>query len=228
MPVMVACTVLVPLRSPGRGKTRLAEHLSPAARASLAGAMLSDVAAALADAAIDELVVVAGGQAAAAAAAALGLDALIDPPEVATLDGALRAATGRIGPRPELLVVAADLPRLTAGDLAAVRADAADVVVAPTVDGGTGVLLRRPADVVPTRYGVGSAARHLALARRAGVTASTVRRAGAAYDVDTLADLTALRDAPVGPATRRLVTAWGMTTPLATPLATQLADPRSA
>lgn len=241
---MVACTVLVPLRSPGRGKTRLAGHLSPAARASLAGAMLADVAAALADAAVDELVVVAGGPAAAAAAGALGLDALIDPPDVATLDGALRAAAARIGPRSELLVVAADLPRLTAADLAAVHGDGADVVVAPTADGGTGVLLRRPADVIPTAYGVGSAGRHLALARQAGAAGRTVRRAGAAYDVDTLADLIALRDAPVGPATHRLLTAWGMTTPTTsslttprptvtgsaavTPLDDPLADPRSA
>jgi 2-phospho-L-lactate/phosphoenolpyruvate guanylyltransferase len=211
MPVMSTSTVLVPLRSPGRGKTRLAPSLSPAARASLAGAMLADVAGALAAAAVDEVVVVAGGPAAAAAAAALGLDALIDPPDVTGLDGALRAAVGRLGSRPELLVVAADLPRLTAADIDAVRATDADVVVAPTVDGGTGVLLRRPDDAITTRYGSGSAANHLALARRAGVTRATVRRAGAAYDVDTVADLTALRDAPVGPATRRLLAAWGWT-----------------
>jgi 2-phospho-L-lactate/phosphoenolpyruvate guanylyltransferase len=217
MPVMSTSTVLVPLRSPGRGKTRLAPRLSPAARASLAGAMLADVAAALAAAAVDEVVVVAAGPAAAAAAAALGLDALIDPPDVVGLDGALRAAAGRLGPRPELLVVAADLPRLTADDLAAVRAPDAAVVVAPTIDGGTGVLVRRPADVVTTRYGVGSAARHLALARRAGVATASVHRAGTAYDVDTIADLTALRDAPVGPATRRLLETWGTAVPLAPP-----------
>jgi 2-phospho-L-lactate/phosphoenolpyruvate guanylyltransferase len=217
MPVMSTPTVLVPLRSPGRGKTRLAPRLSPAARASLAGAMLADVAAALAAAAIDEVVVVAGGPAAAAAAAALGLDALVDPPDTASLDGALRAAVGRLGPRPELLVVAADLPRLTAADLTAIRAADAAVVVAPTVDGGTGVLVRRPADVVPTRYGPGSAAHHLTLARRAGVPAATVVRVGAAYDVDTVADLTALRDAPVGPATRRLLASWGAGTTVAPP-----------
>jgi 2-phospho-L-lactate/phosphoenolpyruvate guanylyltransferase len=217
MPVMSTCTVLVPLRSPGRGKTRLARHLSPAARAGLAGAMLADVAAALAAAAVDEVVVVAGGPAAAAAAAALGLDALIDPPDTTSLDGALRAAAVRLGTRPELLVVAADLPRLTPGDVMAIRAASAAVVVAPTVDGGTGVLVRRPGDVVPTCYGVGSAANHLGLARRIGVSAATVRRAGAAYDVDTLADLTALRDAPVGPATRRLLAAWEETGPLAAP-----------
>jgi 2-phospho-L-lactate/phosphoenolpyruvate guanylyltransferase len=210
-------TVLVPLRSPGRGKTRLAPRLSPAARASLAGAMLADVAAALAAAAFDEVVVVAGGPAAAAAAAALGLDALIDPPDVASLDGALGAAAARLGPRPELLVVAADLPRLTADDLAAVRAADAAVVVAPTIDGGTGVLVRRPGGVVATRYGVGSGSRHVALARQTGVSAAVVHRAGTAYDVDTVADLTALRDAPVGPATRRLLASWAIEVPLAPP-----------
>jgi 2-phospho-L-lactate/phosphoenolpyruvate guanylyltransferase len=204
---MSRSTVLVPLRSPGRGKTRLAPVLSPLERASLAGAMLADVAAALADAHCDEVVVVAGGPAAAAAAAALGLDVLVDPPEVTGLDGALRAAALRIGPVPELLVVAADLPALTAEDIEAVRARDAAVVVAPTRDGGTGVLLRRPGDAIATRYGRDSAARHLALARRTGLTAATVHRPGAAADVDVGADLAALRAATVGPATRRLLTA---------------------
>jgi 2-phospho-L-lactate/phosphoenolpyruvate guanylyltransferase len=215
MPSMSTSTVLVPLRSPGRGKTRLAPHLSPSARASLAGAMLADVAAALAGADVDEVVVVAGGPAAAAAAAALGLDALVDPPDATDLDAALRSAVCRLGPRAELLVVAADLPRLAADDLTAVRAPDVPVIVAPTVDGGTGVLVRRPAGAITTRYGVGSAGRHLALAQRAGVLAVTVERPGTAYDVDTLADLTALREAPVGPATRRLLTAWGELGPAA-------------
>jgi 2-phospho-L-lactate/phosphoenolpyruvate guanylyltransferase len=204
---MSRSTVLVPLRSPGRGKTRLAPVLSPLERASLAGAMLADVAAALAAADCDEVVVVAGGPAAAAAAAALGLEVLVDPPDVPGLDGALRAAALRIGPVPELLVVAADLPALTAPDVEAIRARDAAVVVAPTRDGGTGVLLRRPGDAIATRYGPGSAARHLALARRGGLTTATVHRTGTATDVDVGADLAALRATAVGPTTRRVLAA---------------------
>jgi 2-phospho-L-lactate/phosphoenolpyruvate guanylyltransferase len=154
------------------------------------------------------VVVVAGGPAAAAAAAALGLDALVDPPDTASLDGALRAAVGRLGPRPELLVVAADLPRLTAADLTAVRAADAAVVVAPTVDGGTGVLVRRPATSSRPATAPAPGTPPDARPAQPASPAATVVRAGAAYDVDTVADLTALRDAPVGPghppAARRL------------------------
>jgi 2-phospho-L-lactate/phosphoenolpyruvate guanylyltransferase len=204
MPRSVA---LVPLRSPGRGKTRLAPALSPAERASLAGAMLADVAAALATAALDEVVVVAGGPAAAAAAAALGLDVLVDPPDVHDLDGALAAAATRLGPVPELLVVAADLPALRAADLHAVRAPASAVVVAPTSDGGTGVLLRRPSDRIATAYGPGSAARHAALAAAAGAEAAVVHREGTAYDVDTAEDLARCDPGRIGPATGRVLAA---------------------
>jgi 2-phospho-L-lactate/phosphoenolpyruvate guanylyltransferase len=201
-------TALVPLRSPGRGKTRLASALSPTARASLAGAMLADVATALGAARIDELVVVAGGPAGAAAAAALGLDVLVDPPGVADLDAAIGAACARLGRRTTLLVVAADLPRLTAPDVEAVLAPHTDVVVATTVDGGTGVLVRRPADVIPTAYGPGSGRRHVRLARSVGASTAVVDRPGTSLDVDTLADLRRLRHAPVGAATGRLLATW--------------------
>jgi 2-phospho-L-lactate/phosphoenolpyruvate guanylyltransferase len=198
-------TALVPLRSPGRGKTRLASVLTPGERAALAGAMLADVAAAFHGTAVDEVIVVAGGPTAAAAASALGLDVVIDPPDVVSLDGALRAAAARLGWRAGLLVVAADLPAVTSDDLEAVLTGETEVVIAPTRDGGTGALLRRPGDAITTAYGRGSAARHRQLARTAGRSVTIVRRSGLAHDVDTRADLAELRRLDVGPATTRLL-----------------------
>jgi 2-phospho-L-lactate guanylyltransferase len=192
---------LVPVRSPGEGKSRLAGVLSREERAALAGAMLADVARALAASRVDTVVVAAAGAPAAAAASALGLDVLLDPPTVGSLDGALAAATARLGRVPGLLVVAADLPRLTAGDVDELLATPGAVVVAPTDDGGTGGFLRRPGDVVPVAYGPGSAERHLASARRAGVPARRVELAGFASDVDTWSDVTALAHGHIGPAT---------------------------
>lgn len=192
---------LVPVRSPGEGKTRLAAALSREERAALSGAMLADVTAALAASRVDRVLVVAGGAPAAAAASALGLDVVLDPPTTRTLDGALAAATSRLGPVPQLLVVAADLPRLTGADVDALLAGHAQVAVAPTDDGGTGGLLRRPGGVVATAYGPDSAARHLAAAHVAGVTSERVVRPGFAADVDTWADVTALLRGPVGRAT---------------------------
>ena len=67
--VMDLPVALVPLRSPGHGKTRLAPDLDRDARAALAGAMLADVVTALRAAEL-HVVVAAGGEAAAAAASA--------------------------------------------------------------------------------------------------------------------------------------------------------------
>ncbi|MEX1164660.1 MAG: 2-phospho-L-lactate guanylyltransferase [Nitriliruptor sp.] len=184
---------MVPLRSPGEGKSRLAGTLSVEARAALAGAMLADVAAALRGAAVDRIVVAAGGPAAVAAAAALGLEAVSDPPGTRGLDAALAAAHARIGPIGASLVVAADLPHLRPADVAALLAADAHVAVAPTTDGGTGGLLRRPADACGTAYGPGSAQRHLDLARAAGRRSQQVTVPGFAHDVDIAADLTGLR-----------------------------------
>jgi 2-phospho-L-lactate/phosphoenolpyruvate guanylyltransferase len=192
---------LVPLRSPGTGKTRLAPRLSVEQRAALAGAMLADVCHTLARSPVDRLVVVAGGSSAVAAAAALGVDVLHDPPEVVGLDGALRAAAARVGRTAGLLVVTADLPCLTVPDVEAVVTSDAEVVVAPTADGGTGALLRRPPSAITTAYGRGSAARHLRLARDADLRALLVRRAGFAHDIDTWEDLRRLDRGRVGPAT---------------------------
>jgi 2-phospho-L-lactate/phosphoenolpyruvate guanylyltransferase len=192
---------LVPLRAPGTGKTRLAPRLSVEQRAALAGAMLADVCHTLERSPVDRIVVVAGGPSAVSAAAALGLDVLHDPPEVAGLDGALRAAAARLGPAAGSLVVTADLPCLEVADVEAVLEPDAEVVVAPTADGGTGALLRRPPTAMATAYGPGSAARHLRLAREAGCRPRVVRRRGLAADVDTWEDLRRLDARRIGPAT---------------------------
>jgi 2-phospho-L-lactate guanylyltransferase len=194
-------TCLVPLRSPGEGKSRLAPGLDQEARAALAGAMLADVLHALRDAGIERLVVAASGAPAAAAAAALGADVVLDDPGVHGLDVAIEQARRRVAPQGDLLVVQADLPALAVTDVEAVLAADAAVVVAPTDDGGTGALLRRPSGVMPTAYGPGSARAHRRLARREGLVAATLECPGFRHDVDTWADLTTLEPGDVGPAT---------------------------
>lgn len=187
-----ATVALVPLRAPGVGKSRLAGTLSIEGRAALAGAMLADVVAALRDAPVDRIVVAAGGPAAVAAGSALGVETLADTPGARGLDGALAAAAARLGPVGTLVVVAGDLPCLGPRDVACLVEQDAEVVVAPTVDGGTGGLLRRPPDACATAYGIGSARRHLALAEEAGRSTAQVALPGFAYDVDVAADLTRL------------------------------------
>lgn len=203
-PVPVA---LVPFRDPVGAKTRLSPRFGVEERRSLASAMLVDVVGALQGAGLTRVVVLAGGPLAAAAARALGLDALPDPPG-GGIDAALAAAARRIR-ADSSLVVPADLPTLTADDVTTVLQTDGDVVVAPTDDGGTGALLRRPAWVLATSYGGRSAARHLLAARQAGLGATRVEVPGFALDVDTPDDLELLVGRQPGPATARVLRGIG-------------------
>ena len=192
---------VVPLRSPGDGKSRLSPGLDRAERAELAAAMLSDVIGALRGSAVDRVVVAASDAAAAAVAAALDAEVLLDPPGAAGLDAVIAHAASVVAPASDLVVVQADLPALTPADVDAVVAVDGAVVIAPTRDGGTGALLRRPADCIPTAFGAGSAAAHRDLARAAGFEPFVLELPGFATDVDTWADLEIVV-ADAGPATR--------------------------
>jgi 2-phospho-L-lactate guanylyltransferase len=192
---------LVPVRSPGVGKTRLSRELSPDERAALSAAMLADVTGALRGSRVDRVVVAASGAAAGTAAARLELDVLLDPTGTRSLDGALDAARARLGPVGALLIVMADLPRLTAADVDALLDTDTEVAIAGTHDGGTGGLLRRPPTAIETAYGTGSAERHHDLARAAGTSVRSLRLPGFRHDVDTWADLGLLVRDRVGPAT---------------------------
>lgn len=213
-------TVLVPLRADG--KSRLAPLLAPDARRALARAMASDVVDALRGAGLDRIVLVAGGPGAREVGEALGLEVLDDPPGTAgtagtadpgpldrapALDRALSHAGRTVGG--PTLIVAADLPALTADDLRAVLAAVADVVVAPTRGGGTAALLRRGGAAIAPAYGVDSATRHVTAARSAGLTVAVIERPGLAHDVDRPEDLTPPRGLAFGSATARLVSELG-------------------
>lgn len=189
---------LIPARSPGRGLNRLAAVLSPEQRAALGRAMLADVLAALGAAPVDRVVVAASGPDAAAAARSLGAEVVEDPPDVDGLDGAVAAAAATLPSDVQLLVVMADLPELSADAVSMLLSHPSEVVIAANDDGGTSALLRRPGTAIPTSYGVGSAARHLALAQEAGRSVELVRVPGFTRDVDTADDLDRLRVWPTG------------------------------
>ena len=184
----MSVTAIIPLKALPQAKGRLAGALDADERRAVTTWMATAVLEACARCEqISDILLVAGDEAGAALAAERGARALVvaEPGLAAALHEADRAVAGAAC----TLVVAADLPALTAEDLTAVITAAGDegpiVVVAPTSDGGTGALLRRPAGVIATAYGPGSAARHAALAAAAGVRVCVVERPGLAADVDT-------------------------------------------
>lgn len=182
---------VVPLKALERAKSRLAEHLDPTARRELVRWMFTRVITACrAASTVGDVLVVAGDAAAAQLAHDLDVRVVVEPrpglaAAMATADRATAGASAS-------LVVAADLPLAEAADIDVVcRAGQGGpcVVVVPTRDGGTAVLLRRPAGVVSTSYGRGSCAAHLRSARDAGVRATRLEVPALALDVDTADDL---------------------------------------
>lgn len=122
------------------------------------------------------------------------LQVLPEPPG-GGLDGAALAAVeaaGRLGI--PWAVVHADLPLLDAADLRAVEEAlaGADLVLAPSRDGGTTVVAGRLGRF-PFRYGPGSFHRHLGRGVRLGARVRVLVRAGLALDLDGPGDLAALR-----------------------------------
>jgi len=88
-------------------------------------------------------------------------------------------------------------------------APARGVALAPSRDGGTSALLRRPRDVIPARFGRDSAKRHREAA--AAVEAPLVELAlpSLAIDVDLSEDARAILAQPtLGARTRALLEAW--------------------
>lgn len=70
-----------------------------------------------------------------------------------------------------------------------------DVVLAPSQDGtGTNAILVRPPLALPYVFGIHSLQRYLEEARQRYLSASLYKSPGTAFDVDTIEDVTTLRN----------------------------------
>lgn len=185
--------IIIAVRPPEEGKSRLAPVLAPAERADLNRQLFAHVAGVCrAFAGQGNCIVVSRSNELLAAARDQGMQA-IEEHGSALLDalaqGMVAAASQGDGP---VLTVATDLPGLSCSDLAAIveAGLAADVVIAPDWTGqGTNALwLVRPG-IIPCRHGPGSRAAHVAEAEGAGLHYAQVELAGLAQDVDTPEDL---------------------------------------
>lgn len=192
--------IAVPVKDPARAKTRLATLLAAEERARLTLAMLEDVLAAALAQVGWEVWAVSPSAAALEVGASLGARPV--PEHTGSLRGAVRhvetllgtaaARPGARGAGPELAVLLADLPLVTAPSLGLALATPGTVVAAPATDGGTNLLLRRPPSVVPARFGRDSFRRHRWEAARAGVAFRAVRRPELAFDLDRPEELPAV------------------------------------
>ena len=203
---------ILPVKRFAGAKRRLGESVADPLRVELARAMVADVLLALAQtASIEATIVVTGEVSVAAAARAQGALVLPDAAE----EGQSAAVT--LGVRAALaegveraLCIPGDCPALEPAELeslldpAGARSPAGDrtgdrggseVVIVPDRHGtGTNGLLLTPPDVIAPSFGTASCERHRKLALAASVACRVERPASLLLDIDTGADLAALRE----------------------------------
>ena len=184
----------IPVKSLGRAKERLSSVLSPLERGALTLAMFEDV--------LDTALVTSGWQPwvvsadevvleLAASRGALPVPETGDPTLLGAIAQIEEEAAGRSADA--LAVVLADLPLLTKESLATALHTLGPVVVAPSGDGeGSNLLLRRPPDSIPARFGAGSLKAHLDEAAGRRLPVSRVELPELAFDLDAPGDILTL------------------------------------
>lgn len=207
---------LVPAKLGSAVKTRLGAALTPAERAALAHAMLSDVLAALRGvAALAGVAVITRDDSVVALAGDHDAVALRETHAGGLNEGVAEGIAGcRARGASGIVVVMGDLPLLTRGEIERVIVSLPErgIVLVPSFDDtGTNVLAMRPPDLLSaTQFGEGSLARHRTAAAARAIDPVICPLRGAALDIDTVDDLARLlhSDGP-GQATRRVLHALG-------------------
>jgi 2-phospho-L-lactate guanylyltransferase len=195
---------IVPVKCLADAKGRLAGRLSPAERVDFTLESLERVLRAIETSrSVGVTLVVSPDARVQARAIAAGADAVgeakgkvvaggNDDSHNRALEHARAVAIDRWQPA-ALLVLAADLPLVTAHDVTSLIAlgDARRcVVLAPDRAGsGTNGLLLRPPDALPFRFGRRSFQQHAAEAERRGLDVHVFRSVGTSHDVDVPGDL---------------------------------------
>ena len=197
---------VLPVKRFAQAKQRLGASVADPLRLSLARAMVADVLLALSQAAaVQRTIVVTSEEAVALAAREQGAIILDDQAEGGQSAAVTLGVQRAIGEGFErVLCVPGDCPALDPAELdGLLRAQPAgsgsELVIMPDRHGsGTNGLLLTPPDAIAPSFGPGSCVRHRELALAAGVICRIERLPSLLFDVDTGADLAALRELLAG------------------------------
>jgi 2-phospho-L-lactate/phosphoenolpyruvate guanylyltransferase len=206
--VNTATTVaIVPVKTLGEAKRRLAPALAPAQRRRLVLTMLEDVLGLLGQVdAIARILVVTPDADVASIATARGAVVVGEERCGGDLNAAVRLglAYARSQGADRALVVPADVPLATHAEMLSVLTSVSDdparqVAIVPSADGeGTNALLLAPPDVLRPEFGEGSFVRHVAQAVALGLDFRVLRLPGLGTDIDQPRDLARLAAATAG------------------------------
>lgn len=189
---------VLPMKSPGTGKTRLDGHFSEGERAALASAMFADVLIALARATTLSGVLVVSADAEVARVAGLHNADWVDDGGASSHSEAasIGIAHAVAGGAKQVILVPGDCPAITPAEIDEVAsADLGEKFVGVLPDrhgtGTNGLLIKPPSAITPA-FGPGSCQRHLTLAEEAGANGIVIESVGFQLDVDTPDDLQSL------------------------------------
>jgi 2-phospho-L-lactate/phosphoenolpyruvate guanylyltransferase len=186
---------ILPVKSLGAAKRRLAPALGSGSRQALAQAMFADVLASLRRVpGLDSVAVVTADPVAGAAARAERVMVLRDTAQAGQSAAAAIGISYALAEGFErALIVPGDTPLLDPGEVAALLRVRRAVSIVPDRHGtGTNALVLTPPDALAPSFGPGSLERHVAAATAAGATSAVEKLPTLMLDVDTAADLSAL------------------------------------
>jgi 2-phospho-L-lactate guanylyltransferase len=182
--------IALPIKSLGDAKSRLSPLLSPLERGALALAMFEDV--------LDETLTLDGWESWVVSADESVLEIAMSRRAHGIVENhpSLRSAVHQIEEEAAarqveaLAILPADMPLVTSDALKAALHTLGPVVIAPSADErGTNLLLRRPPDAIPSRFGPDSFRRHLETAAEHGLPTAVVEREELAFDLDEPGDI---------------------------------------
>jgi len=217
--------VLIPVKSTGRAKARLASLLDQSARQRLSLAMLEDVLAAVMPAIgslADVVYVATSDPEAMGIARTHGARVLVEQ-EQRSESHSVDAASGALAEQgvEAVLTIPADMPAVRTEDIEAVlstaESDRAVLLVPSRDEKGTNAIWRRPPQAIPSRFGFDSFRKHQGEAEARGLRWGMLRVPRLAVDIDEPEDLAAFLAFPGGTRTRALLEALGVTDRLVTP-----------
>jgi len=190
-------TAVLPVKRFDAAKQRLATGFDDEGRRQLVAAMVADVLEAIGEArAIERTIVVSGDPIAQELAADHGAEVVPDPGDAGHVQAALAGiARAEVEGEGCVVLLPGDCPLLDPRELDRLLTGVPDryVGIVPDRHGtGTNALVLSPPSAILPAFGEGSCARHVELAREAGVPFGVEELASLGLDLDTPADAIAL------------------------------------
>jgi 2-phospho-L-lactate guanylyltransferase len=206
--------LLIPVKSMGNAKQRLAEALDQAHRTQLAEAMLRDVltaASGIAD--LIDVFLVTGDVSAQALAGEFDFR-IIEDRRNESETAAIEMATAWCEEHDydTTIVIPGDIPLVTSSELHSVleMAPAEGALFVPAYDRrGSNCVLRRPANLIPLRFGNDSFLPHCEAMRKTGKPHVILELQGIGLDVDQPHELELLLQRGGNTHAQRLLRSWG-------------------